>query len=208
MSTTTTPPGTGSTDNSASFNWLYPRIGTCGEPMDNFRLSISRCRAIPDLIIRFDGERDGWSICGSFPTYDGDDFQIQEVAFIPEFEDDEPRPPGNGKQETSNVTEALIALLRERDAKGRSTYEGKTLDRTDLTAAQWLDHQTEELLDAAGYAQAAKRTVLELERKLAEANATLAYITKTLAPFDCGAAPVEELARRAARAAAATVTAP
>jgi len=104
-------------------------------------------------------------------------------------------PPGTG----SNVTETLIAKLRERDAKGRSTYEGKTLDRTDLTAAQWLDHQTEELLDAAGYAQAAKRTVQDLERKLAEANATLAYVTKTLAPFDCGAAPVEELARRAAK---------
>lgn len=71
---------------------MYPRIGTCGEPMDCVRITISRVRAIDDLILRFDGTRDGWSICGSFRTSDGMDFELREVAFIPEAALDEDTP--------------------------------------------------------------------------------------------------------------------
>lgn len=57
----------------------------------------------------------------------------------------------------SDVTVALIAQLVQRDQMGRAKY-GTTLDRTDLTLDQWLQHQVEELLDGAGYALAAMRT--------------------------------------------------
>ncbi len=52
----------------------------------------------------------------------------------------------------SEVTRQLIT----RDAIGKSKY-GATLDRSDLSVADWLQHMAEELLDAAGYALAAKR---------------------------------------------------
>ena len=61
------------------------------------------------------------------------------------------------KENVSNVTWNLVLKLIQRDELGKAKY-GTTLDRTDLTHEQWLDHMTEELLDAAGYAQAAKRT--------------------------------------------------
>lgn len=61
--------------------------------------------------------------------------------------------------EPSATTSELIRLLTERDAKGRAKY-GTTLDRTDLTHAEWLQHMAEELLDAAGYALAARREFL------------------------------------------------
>lgn len=57
----------------------------------------------------------------------------------------------------SDTTRELIRQLVERDRKGLAKY-GTTLDRSDLTRNEWLQHMTEELLDAAGYAQAAKRT--------------------------------------------------
>lgn len=55
----------------------------------------------------------------------------------------------------SDVTRQLI----ERDRAGRAKY-GTTLDRTDLAHTDWLQHLSEELLDAAGYALAAKREAL------------------------------------------------
>lgn len=59
-------------------------------------------------------------------------------------------------KECSEVTKVLVRKLIERDLAGKQKY-GTSLDRTDLTREQWLDHMTEELLDAAGYAQSAKR---------------------------------------------------
>ncbi len=52
----------------------------------------------------------------------------------------------------SDITRQLI----ERDMRGRQKY-GATLDRSDLSLADWLQHMAEELMDAAGYALAAKR---------------------------------------------------
>lgn len=59
--------------------------------------------------------------------------------------------------QVSKTTQALIDLLVARDVAGLAKY-GTTLDRTDLTRDQWLQHMAEELLDGAGYALAAKRT--------------------------------------------------
>jgi hypothetical protein len=71
-----------------SIDWQYPRIGTCGEPIDTLRISLLRTRAIEDIIIGFDGERNGWVISGSFPNEAGDDFELREVAFVPEWKED------------------------------------------------------------------------------------------------------------------------
>ena len=74
----------------ANIEWSYPRIGTCGEPMDGIRINLSRTRAVNDLIVRFDGEKDAWILYGSFPTQDGDDFEERPVGIIPEWDDSKP----------------------------------------------------------------------------------------------------------------------
>jgi len=58
------------------------------------------------------------------------------------------------------TTEGLVALLRERDRHGRAKY-GTTLDRGDLSFDAWMQHLLEELLDAAGYVQAARRELVQ-----------------------------------------------
>ena len=75
----------------------------------------------------------------------------------------------------SKVTEDLIARLLQRDETGLRKY-GVSLDRSDLTIEEWLDHQTEELLDGAGYAQAAKREILALRAEVAQLKAKLATV--------------------------------
>ncbi|WP_440986266.1 hypothetical protein ACQHIH_21435 (plasmid) [Xanthomonas sontii] len=64
-----------------------------------------------------------------------------------------------GRPEVSATTQAVIDMLVQRDQAGRATY-GATMDRTDLSRAEWLQHLIEELLDGACYAQAAKRRAL------------------------------------------------
>lgn len=54
------------------------------------------------------------------------------------------------KQDYSKVTKRLISELQARDRKGFDKY-GTTLDRTDLTRLEWLQHAKEEALDFAGY---------------------------------------------------------
>lgn len=63
----------------------------------------------------------------------------------------------------SGVTAALIGQLLVRDSHGREKY-GTTLDRNDLSLMDWLQHQSEELMDGAGYALAAKREAERLQR--------------------------------------------
>jgi len=57
------------------------------------------------------------------------------------------------------ITEHLADLLRERSARGLEKY-GTSIDRGDLSRAEWLQHLLEELLDAAQYVEAAKRQAL------------------------------------------------
>lgn len=61
----------------------------------------------------------------------------------------------------SDVTQTLVEQILRRAELGLSKY-GTTLDRTDLALADWLQHQSEELMDAAGYALAAKRELTKL----------------------------------------------
>jgi len=77
--------------------------------------------------------------------------------------------------EPSNVTQRLIAELRDRDAKGRAKY-GVTLDRTDLKAAEWCRHMRYELLDASGYVTKIEDAVEALEAENAALRAELARL--------------------------------
>lgn len=66
---------------------------------------------------------------------------------------------------TSKVTKSLIAELEQRDAHGERKY-GTTLDRTDLTVCDWIQHAKEEALDKAGYLEALKRKMDETDELL------------------------------------------
>ena len=50
----------------------------------------------------------------------------------------------------STILQIVIAELRLREERGLNKY-GTTLDRTDLTEKQWLQHAYEEALDLALY---------------------------------------------------------
>ncbi len=50
----------------------------------------------------------------------------------------------------SKIVDQVKADLDKREAKGLRSY-GTTMDREDLTPAQWMNHLYEELLDAALY---------------------------------------------------------
>ena len=65
----------------------------------------------------------------------------------------------------SKTTEQLCDLLRRRDALGQKKY-GATLDRDDLHATDWLQHQIEEQLDGAAYGLCAKRVIEAQEKHL------------------------------------------
>jgi hypothetical protein len=60
--------------------------------------------------------------------------------------------------EPIQITEELKRRLDESDAKGLAEY-GATVDRTDFTPEQWVDHLVGELLDGAKYAMAMKARV-------------------------------------------------
>ena len=61
---------------------------------------------------------------------------------------------------TDHVVEAVRADLLRRSVLGIAKY-GVTLDRTDLTLRDWLQHAYEETMDQANYL---KRAILELEK--------------------------------------------
>lgn len=73
-------------------------------------------------------------------------------------------------QAPSEVTCSLVDQLIKRDAFGQRKY-GTSLDRTDLTIDQWLQHGVEEALDMAGYMTAVMREVGKLRTQLEESQA-------------------------------------
>ena len=52
----------------------------------------------------------------------------------------------------SKIEEQVINKLRSRAAAGKAKY-GTTMERNDLTNAEWLKHLQEELMDAAVYVE-------------------------------------------------------
>lgn len=85
---------------------------------------------------------------------------------------------------TDPLVEGLIADTRRRSEKAHEEY-GVGLDRTDLSAEDWLAHLEEELVDAALYA----RRLRVLLRRMREAG-----------PQDAAPVAQEAPERRAARA--------
>ena len=59
----------------------------------------------------------------------------------------------------TEIEEQVIDLIERRASQGRAKY-GVGMDRTDLDAAQWLQHFQEKLLDAAIYVEKLKEYML------------------------------------------------
>lgn len=80
---------------------------------------------------------------------------IAEPSFIP--------PP-------TEVEEAVCEAIRARRDAGRKKY-GTTMERTDLTAPQWLQHAQEEAMDFAIYLEKLRCVLGEQEQELARLRA-------------------------------------
>ena len=66
---------------------------------------------------------------------------------------------GAAPMTTDTIVEAVRADLLQRSQVGIAKY-GVTLDRTDLSLRDWLQHAYEETLDQANYL---KRAIVELD---------------------------------------------
>ena len=66
----------------------------------------------------------------------------------------------------------IMHLIRQRQKVGEEKY-GHTMDRTDLSEAQWRMHLLEELLDGAQYAARAGRECNQLVGELLSITARL-----------------------------------
>ena len=96
------------------------------------------------------------------------------------------------------TTDQLVDIIRQRAVAGLKKY-GVTLDRKDLTTAQWLRHLLEELCDGAGYILAAERKAVETETAILAAidmlragdgDSALAILKSCLPGDDCDEEPV------------------
>lgn len=64
-------------------------------------------------------------------------------------------------EKNSNHLDLVIQDLQQREQRGLSKYQ-RTMDRTDLTHEEWLQHAYEEALDMALYL---KKALLMTEKK-------------------------------------------
>ena len=71
---------------------------------------------------------------------------------------------------TSKLVDEVISDLKHRELKGVETYN-TTMDRTDLTQKEWLQHLYEELLDASLYTKKLIKTFDKLKFNLQEEQA-------------------------------------
>ena len=70
----------------------------------------------------------------------------------------------------SKLVDEVISDLKHRELKGVETYN-TTMDRTDLTQKEWLQHLYEELLDASLYTKKLIKTFDKLKFNLQEEQA-------------------------------------
>jgi hypothetical protein len=64
----------------------------------------------------------------------------------------------------SSITTQIVGDLVRRDEAGQAKY-GTSMDRKDLSLADWLQHNYEELLDACQYNRAAFNAVRRMEEQ-------------------------------------------
>lgn len=69
------------------------------------------------------------------------------------------------KFEPDSIVKAIITQFEERSKFGKQKY-GTTLDRTDLSVTDWIQHVIEELMDATLYLQKLKTYQEELNKTL------------------------------------------
>jgi len=67
------------------------------------------------------------------------------------------QPMEHKSEVTDSIVAAVIAKFAERSALGIRKY-GTTLDRTDLTTKDWIQHTQEELMDAILYLEKLKQS--------------------------------------------------
>lgn len=80
-----------------------------------------------------------------------------------------------------SVEDRVVDKLRARGVFGRHKY-GTTMDRKDLTLAQWGTHLQEECLDGAQYAQ----RVIDAAKLLEEARDIIDYFENELGSIRAG----------------------
>jgi len=61
-----------------------------------------------------------------------------------------------------SIVDAVVQKFLQRSAIGQAKY-GVTLDRTDLTTRDWVQHTQEELMDAILYLERLKQDLKHLE---------------------------------------------
>ena len=61
---------------------------------------------------------------------------------------------------SDRIVESVIDQFRTRAEKGKRKY-GTTMERDDLTFAEWIQHLQEELMDAAVYVEKLKGEIVE-----------------------------------------------
>jgi hypothetical protein len=59
-------------------------------------------------------------------------------------------------KKTDSIVESVINQIQERSNRGKNKY-GTTLDRNDLSVADWVQHAQEEALDLALYLEKIKK---------------------------------------------------
>lgn len=64
------------------------------------------------------------------------------------------------RADSEEVEEAVISQIRKRRDAGRSKY-GTTMERTDLSILQWVQHAQEEAMDFSIYLEKLKRVLKE-----------------------------------------------
>ena len=77
-----------------------------------------------------------------------------------EKEEHEAKQPDSDAPAPDEIEERIIQEIRRRRDIGREKY-GTSMERTDLTTQQWLQHMKEELLDGAIYCERVKRDLGE-----------------------------------------------
>lgn len=61
---------------------------------------------------------------------------------------------------SDTIVQAIVQKFQQRSELGQKKY-GVTLDRTDLSTYDWIQHTQEELMDAILYLERLKRDILE-----------------------------------------------
>lgn len=74
-----------------------------------------------------------------------------------------PTPLNNNYLTQDSVVNSVIEQFAKRSNVGVEKY-GTTLDRTDLTMLDWIQHAQEELMDGILYLEKIKKTMLETQK--------------------------------------------